>query len=338
MPESLILDAVIIGGGAAGLWTLDRLVARGYQVVLLEAFELGSGQTIASQGIIHGGLKYTLSGMLTPSAKAIREMPVIWRECLAGKREPKLTRTTVRSPHCYLWRTESVASRLGMIGARVGLRVAPQAIAKDDRPAALMNCPGTVAKIDEQVIDPASFVAELAQRHADRIVKIAFPEGVQIIPETWGYEITVQRNHHGLTIQSDRLILTAGQGNETIRQQLGLEPTIMQRRPLHMVMVRGRELPPLFGHCVDGAKTRVTISSATTSDGSNVWQVGGQIAEDGVSMSSDELIQHARRELDDSLAGFDLGDVEWATYRVDRAEHAASGKRPDDVALIQEGP
>jgi choline dehydrogenase-like flavoprotein len=153
MPSALILDAVIIGGGAAGLWTLDRLVARGYQVVLLEAFELGSGQTIASQGILHGGLKYTLSGMLTPSAKAIREMPVIWRECLEGKREPKLTRTMVRSPHCYLWRTESVASRLGMIGARVGLRVAPQAIAKDDRPVALMNCPGTVAKIDEQVIE-----------------------------------------------------------------------------------------------------------------------------------------------------------------------------------------
>src|SRR5688572_29152902 len=147
MPDAYSLDAVILGGGAAGLWTLDRLIARGYQAVLLEAHELGSGQTVASQGIIHGGLKYTLSGLLTPSAQAIRDMPAIWRECLEGRREPKLTNTIVRSPCCYLWRTESIASRVGMIGARFGLRTASSAVAEEARPAALANCPGTVAKV-----------------------------------------------------------------------------------------------------------------------------------------------------------------------------------------------
>ncbi|MCH8259649.1 MAG: FAD-dependent oxidoreductase, partial [Planctomycetes bacterium] len=87
------LDVVILGGGGAGLWLLDELVRRDFSVLLLEANELGSGQTVASQGIIHGGLKYTLSGFMTPSASAIRDMPGVWRACLAGDREPHLTAT-----------------------------------------------------------------------------------------------------------------------------------------------------------------------------------------------------------------------------------------------------
>src|ERR1700733_7712281 len=82
------LDVLIFGGGAAGLWLLDELRRRGARVLLLEADRLGAGQTIASQGIIHGGLKYTLQGGLTPSAMQIREMPGVWRDCLAGRRLP----------------------------------------------------------------------------------------------------------------------------------------------------------------------------------------------------------------------------------------------------------
>ncbi|HEY3967359.1 MAG TPA: FAD-dependent oxidoreductase, partial [Planctomycetaceae bacterium] len=53
------LDVLIFGGGAAGLWLLDQLARRGDCVLLLEAGRLGLGQTVGSQGIIHGGLKYT---------------------------------------------------------------------------------------------------------------------------------------------------------------------------------------------------------------------------------------------------------------------------------------
>ena len=55
MPDALPVDVVIFGGGAAGLWTLDELHRAGRSVVLLESGDLGAGQTIASQGIIHGG-------------------------------------------------------------------------------------------------------------------------------------------------------------------------------------------------------------------------------------------------------------------------------------------
>ena len=100
------VDLMIFGGGIAGLWTMHEASRRGYSCLLLEAFALGSGQTVASQGIIHGGLKYTLQGMMTGSARRIREMPSIWRKSLAGEQLPDLSQTEIRSNNCYLWRTE----------------------------------------------------------------------------------------------------------------------------------------------------------------------------------------------------------------------------------------
>ena len=79
------VDLVILGGGIAGLWLLNRLTSQGYNVCLLEAEKLGNGQSIASQGIIHGGLKYALDGAVSGATNAIATMPSHWRQCLAGK-------------------------------------------------------------------------------------------------------------------------------------------------------------------------------------------------------------------------------------------------------------
>ena len=166
------MEVVIFGGGAAGLWLLDELRRRGRRAVLLEANALGTGQTVAAQGIIHGGLKYTLSGLLTNSATSIREMPAIWRKCLDGEREPNLRNVRRRSDECYLWRTDSLSSRFGMIGAQLGLRVAPQSVSDDDRPEILQCCPGTVARLPEQVISTISLIEVLAARNRERLLKI----------------------------------------------------------------------------------------------------------------------------------------------------------------------
>src|SRR5688572_15603078 len=91
------LDVLVFGGGVAGLWLLDELRRKGYSALLVEHRALGTGQTVGSQGIIHGGLKYMFDGNINPAAKAISEMPVIWREALEGKREPDLSGVPVRS-------------------------------------------------------------------------------------------------------------------------------------------------------------------------------------------------------------------------------------------------
>ena len=65
------LDTVIFGGGIAGLWTLNKLHNEGRQVILLESQAIGAGQTGMSQGIVHGGMKYALTGKLSEASQAI---------------------------------------------------------------------------------------------------------------------------------------------------------------------------------------------------------------------------------------------------------------------------
>ncbi len=343
MSEQAIIhhDVIIFGGGAAGLWLLDDLHRAGYNAILLEAFELGSGQTVASQGIIHGGLKYTLTGVLNSSAKQIREMPGLWRQCMQGQATPDLTHTRVRSEFCYLWRTESLKSRFGMVGAKVGLVVKPNKLDKNDWPDALKGCPGEVFRLDEQVIAADSFIADLANQHESRILKFDTEGGLAVEKQGTAkpeLRLTDPTSGGDVKLSADSIVLTAGRGNAMLREKLGLSTNVMQRRPLHMVMARGSELPFICGHCVDGAKTRVTITADRDQAGRVVWQVGGQVSEDGVKMDEATLLSHAKSELRAALPGVDLAQAEFATYKVDRAELGTGGSRPDDATILQDGP
>ena len=53
-------DIVICGGGGSGLWLLNILKKAGFSVLLVEKNSIGGTQTIASQGMIHGGQRYML--------------------------------------------------------------------------------------------------------------------------------------------------------------------------------------------------------------------------------------------------------------------------------------
>jgi glycine/D-amino acid oxidase-like deaminating enzyme len=335
------LDAVIFGGGVAGLWTLDHLLRQGCRAMLLEAGRLGSGQTAASQGIVHGGVKYTLRGSLTQSAKTIRMMPQLWRECLAGEREPNLKRAKIRSHFCHLWQTTSLKSRAAMIGARAGLAVRPNVLPPEQRPDILRACPGVVARLDEQVVEPISLVSTLADRHRDCILKIDVDSGLEFERDADGRVRLIRlinpETGDALDLQPQHVVLSAGAGNEALLSMLGEASPQMQRRPLHMVMLRG-DLPALNGHCVDGMKTRVTITSTTDYADRCIWQVGGQVSEDGVRMSRADLIAFAQTELNAVLPDFDPGAAEWSTYHVDRAEHVTKGGlRPDDAYVTRVG-
>ncbi len=334
------LDTVIFGGGAAGLWLLDELCRRGHEAILLEAGDLGSDQTIGSQGIIHGGLKYTLSGRLTAGAKSIRDMPQRWRASLAGEQGPALQATRLRSDFCYLWRTDALRSRIAMIGARAGLRVAPTKLADHERPAVLELCPGTVARVNEQVIEPVSMMHELAKLHRQRVLRIDFPARTEFQMSPAGNITEIRLGatapDREIALQPRAVVFTAGAGNAALREAVGLPANAMQRRPLHMAMVRG-SLPELNGHCVDGAATRLTITSTRDSADRVVWQLGGQLAEKGVTLEPEDLIDMARTEVRAVLPEILLTETEWATYRVDRAEGAAGGRRPESFTILRDG-
>ena len=339
-------DVVIFGGGVAGLWLLDELVRRGHDAVLLEASRLGSGQSIAAQGIIHGGLKYSLAGSTTGSALGVKQMPGVWADCLAGRRDPDLGDVTVRSQTCLLWRGKSLGSRPGFLGARLGLEVTPRMIPPGERPDVLVDHSGSVAVIDEQVIDPASLLASLAARHPHRLF-LYDPVHTDWRLAGPGQVVELRIRHPwdslpGATLQiaPRSVVLAAGSGNAMLRERAGLATGAMQRRPLHMVMVRGEagRLPELCGHQVDGAHTRMTITSSVDPAGRTVWQLGGQVAEDGVSMGRRELVAHAARELAEVLPGLDLAPLEATSFRVDRAEAATEGgRRPETQSLLIDG-
>ncbi len=334
------VDALILGGGAAGLWLLDELVRSGFHVVLIENSALGTGQTIATQGIVHGGLKYAITGTQDASVTAIRKMPELWRDCIAGRRLPDLGETRVRSDYCWMWRTASLKSTLGMVGARAGLRSMVEKVAARDRPAALQECPGDVFRLSEQVIDPESFLHALAARHQQRLLR-ADDDAVEFVTTAPGVvhvvRLTDARRGDHLDLRAKHVILTAGAGNAKLRERVGLGEGVMQRRPLHMVLLRGN-LPELYGHCIDGAHTRITATSAVDSCGRRVWQIGGQVAEDGVAMDAPTLIKHTHAELIAVLPGVDLSGVEWSTYRVDRAEiETPRGARPAGPVAKLEG-
>ena len=92
-----------------------------------------------------------------------------------------------------------------------------------------------------------------------------------------------------LTLQPKQIVFTAGRGNESLCVSAGLRHRAV-RRPLHMLMARG-PLPDLNGHCVDAGRTRVTITSDNDDTGRRVWQVGGQVAEDGVEMDPESFVR-----------------------------------------------
>jgi len=186
-----------------------------------------------------------------------------------------------------------------------------------------------------------SLVRDLAERHRSRLLRFDARDGVDFDVTSpgmvGGVRLTDDAMNEAVELRPRWVLLAAGEGNARLRERVGLSPEAMQRRPLHMVLVRG-DLPELFGHCVDGAKTRVTITSAKDPKSRSIWQVGGQVSEDGVAMSPDELMAHARSELAAVLPAWTSSGHEWATYRIDRAEgRTATGMRPEGPRVLRDG-
>lgn len=334
------VDLVVVGGGIAGLWILDAAVRAGRHAVLVEAFELGRGQSVAAQGIIHGGLKYTLRERDLDAAGAIADMPAFWleRHATGAGDGPDLRNARMSASCTWMWRTDSLASRLGMLGAKAALRTRPETIPSRERPALLRGASGAVLRVAEPVFDTRSVLGAIADAHAGRIVGVDGPEGLEFSSAGGRIDRLILRSGTGVvSIRPAAVVLAAGIGNEAILSRLGLDTGVAQRRPLHMGLVRSRMLPEFHGHCVDGNKTRVTITSARDEDGRIVWQLGGDLAERGVEREPAAQRQAACDELRRVLPSLELDDIEdleWASYRVDRAERRTrAGLRPDDAEV-----
>ncbi len=344
------LDAIIIGGGIAGLWTLRTLLAEGYDAALVETGSLGHGQTIASQGILHAGTKYALTGHAAGASRAAAEGAAVWRACLASRGPLDLAPVRVLSRKTHLFTTPGVGSRLTGLAASKALAVGPRKLARAEFPGAFAGAPHgvDVYELDEPVLDGGSVIETVAAPARDRLIlahEVALEQG------GGGVVIRLSTDGVGAGLEARAAVLAAGAGNEALLSQLGLAADIrMQRRPLHMVLARfgagtsgiqpqAPGLSPLFAHCVSlSDKPRATITTATDRAGRTVWYIGGQIAESGVGRSRDDQIGAARRELREILPWIDLAGTQWATLMIDRAEgFSADGTRPDTPVVRAAG-
>jgi glycine/D-amino acid oxidase-like deaminating enzyme len=331
-------DVVIIGGGIAGLWLHNLLAGDGYRTVLFEADLLGCGQTLASQGMIHGGLKYTLSGRLTGASEAIADMPARWRRCLAGEGDIDLRPLRPLADRHLLFAEASTLGRLTGFFASRALRGRIRRLPEVEYPAAFTRpgFRGVVYAIDDLVLDTPALLERLRTR---------LPNGVyrhRVEPDHLTVEANAVRVRTAAgTVRARRLVVCAGAGAERLLSHLDLAIPRMQRRPLHQVVVRCPDLPPLYAHCLTGirrAEPRLTIT-AHPDAGGWLWYLGGQLAGDGVAMDAPTLTDHARAELEACVPWLDWRRAELTTLRIDRAEPAQTdGHRPDQAFAAAVGP
>ena len=333
MSTLLETDICILGGGIAGLWLNARLRQQGYSTLLLESATLGGGQSIKSQGIIHGGTKYALHGKLTTAAEAIAAMPGLWRDCLEGKGEIDLTPVRLLSPYHYLWSPGGLVSNMAGFFASKALRGRVDAVKGSNLPPVFQSArfKGKVYRLAELVLDVPSVIQRLSELAEDSLIAA---DNIRIERDP---DDKIACVHTGdITIKAQRYVLTGGEGNQALQAAWGVEQPAMQRRPLQMVLVKGPELPGLYAHCLGSSpKPRLTVTTHPTADGQWCWYLGGELAEQGVDASADTLIQRAQRELAELLPWVDLSQCQWATLKVNRAEPAQSGLVRPDSAYVQ---
>lgn len=335
--NTLRFDAVIIGGGIAGLWLLNRLQSAGYNAILFEQDTLGFGQTIASQGMIHGGVKYTLAGTLSGASEAIADMPDYWRRCLSGKGDVNLTGTHTLSDHFYMWSTDNALSKVTGFLASKTLRGRVEALDKKQHPPLFANpaFKGKLYQLVDSVIDTSSLLNNLATNQRQRIFRMDWQQARFVRTKDSVSLHLKDSSVKDVVIEAGQFIFAAGKGNAALLQSIDAVKPEMQIRPLQQVMVKHRHDYLLYAHCVGTDSTpRLTISSHRCRDGSLCWYLGGQLAEQGAKKTPGQLIQEAKTELRTLFPWLDWQTAQWATLAVDRAEARQKNfVRPDNAFL-----
>ena len=349
------VDAAIVGGGIAGLWALNVLRNQGYSAVLFESNQLGGDQTLASQGMIHGGLKYALSGVVSGASEAIADMPRRWRTCLSGGDEAAHATTAVSHPDTsplaqvnvdlrglkllsdkyYMFAAGQTLGRLTTFFASRALRGRISKVAKSQWPAAFRGFDGTVYELNDFVVDTPALLQRLANNCQGCVLQHKLtPQNLKQTDQ--GYSIVLSDT----TVVTRHLISCAGNGSGALLDALDIKDVSMQQRPLKQVVVKPAHNVDMYAHCltrITGNEPRITITTHQVA-GQSVWYLGGQLATAGVGRSDAEQIEHARQEMEVCLPWLDWKGAEYEVLYVNRAEpKQESGLKPDEAYVARRG-
>ena len=336
-------NIVIFGGGVAGLWLLNRMQSEGYDSILFETNTLGGRQTLDSQGIIHGGLKYALKGSMGRDSQNIANMPSRWRQCLRGGGEIDLTDVGILNENYYMWSDGGMKSRLKSYLGSKSLRGRIDIVEKDHYPEFFResSVKGTLYKLPDFVIDTLSLLKKLVSTTDNRIFsltdcnyKFYSKSGT---PEQ---QLQIKVNDKTVNIEADLFIFCAGEGNQELISRAALSNIKAQERPLHMVYLRKSKLPKIYVHCIGNdfnLTPSVTVTSHTAQSGDVIWYLGGDIAESGINKSRGEQIDAARELMGNTFPWLNLSNARWESFYINRSEaNIQSSFRPDDAVVKEE--
>ena len=329
--KTINYDMVIIGGGIAGLWTLAMARTRGINAILFEKGQVGQGQTIASQGIIHGGSKYALAGSISRATNMISDMPETWRKFMLGAGEFQLHGINMLSNTQHLIPSAGIDTQLLSFLGSKSMASHTEKVGKKHLPEHFhqLGIKRSVFRLNEIVLDVRSILNAFMQ---------------ELKPWIYQYEITGNDisesneksyrhriNISGNTIQCAWLVLASGEGNGRFTAA-----TPMQTRPLNMVMMKGHKLPMIYAHFIGrSTKPVLTVTSHSTPDGQVVWYMGGDLAENGVDKNEAEQIDIAKKLLAKLVPGLTIDNhLSFGCYRINRAEPRQNTlTRPDDAFI-----
>jgi len=321
------IDIVIVGAGIAGLWTFARLKQAGYDALLLEREAIGCGQTIAAQGILHSGLKYSLAGRVNEAARAIMAMPDRWRAALRGAGEIDLSAARTRAETQYMLMPGGLLGGLKRLVAQralTGSRELPRAEWPDGLRQAGFG--GSVVFMDELVLDVPSVLRALAEPWRDSVRRLDAAGAVR--------PVELLRSHG---IAPRCVLYTAAGGNLGFATRDGNADGLEdQHRPLLQGLMKPAPFP-LFAHLVGGSmsdKPVATITTHETAGGELVWYLGAAVAERPRDADAGATIDASREAIAAYLPGIDLSGVRWATLPIDRVEGRTRGFRMPDTPTL----
>jgi hypothetical protein len=299
-------DIVVHGAGIAGLWIFHQLKHMSYDVLLLEKEAIGGTQSLASQGIIHSGLKYTIAGQVNDLARAISKMPDLWRNALKGEGDVDLTAAKTEPKSQYMLIPKGFMGGIVKVVSQKALGDSVHEVPKDEWPADLKDAgfKGSVIFMNEPVLDITRVVRGLAEPYKDCI-----------------------RKADGTHIDAKLHIYTAAAGNMIAATENNHNKGVeTQARPLLMGMLKPAPFA-LNAHLIGTSdKPVATITSHVDKDGTLVWYLGGQVAERKKEADPQEVFTMTRKALNKYLPGIDTSTLEWATLPVDRIEGKAGSK------------
>lgn len=324
--RTIRVDVAIAGGGIAGLWIANLLLLRGLDVALCDPGRAAGVQTLASQGLIHGGVKYALHGRPDDTFDALKDMPLRWRRCLAGEGEIDLRGVAIASDACHLWSRDALAARLaGFLASRLVHGRAVR-LSRADYPAPFAGQAGTLYRLDDFAVDVPALCRRLSAPLGERLLPGEVPPNGLLARNG---RVTAFRIGD-LAVEADRFVLAAGAGNAALATAAGFDAP-MQRRPLKQVLVHSPDPEPLFVHCVVGLAAEPDL---TVSTHPGYHYLGGALASAGVRRTDAEQVCAAKRALGASLPWIDWDARRFEALSIDRAEPAPADRRRPGQAFV----